>query len=230
MSAYTQSHVGVEEVSRYRRYITKGLPGRLWSKVEKPLLAVLVDEYLPDSDLPIVVDLACGWGRASSAIGNRLALKLACDVSLEQMKIADPGVACFVGASATELPFADATIDAVVSLRFFANSEDHLRSESFRELHRVLKPDGIVLFNLHNLPRTVPNVARQLFRMVRGREFPRYVRLSSISSLIVESDFECLERIPYNSLGAYRGGGFSSRLAAAVCGYQMIVARACPVP
>ena len=122
--------------------------------------------FLPSVDLladetGVVLDAGCGAGRTSIALGRALrhgrivALdrfdspyiegggRLLLDRNLRLAGLADR--VCVEPGDMTALPFADATFDAAVS----AHALDHLgplKERGFRELRRVLKPGGRLLF------------------------------------------------------------------------------------
>ena len=100
----------------------------------------------------LILDIGAGTGRPTHELMKRYpaAKILALDLSLLMLKVAckrgrvfrRPAVVC---AHAQQLPLADASVDMVfssLSLQWC----DHPQ-EAFSEIHRVLKPDGVVLFS-----------------------------------------------------------------------------------
>ena len=104
-----------------------------------------------------VLDLGCGDGRISRALLTRGVRVCACDLSyaaLEQFR-SSPGGEGLIGigqADARSLPFADASMDAVI---FAFNGLDFIHPESGRitalcEIGRLLRPGGYFVLSAHN--------------------------------------------------------------------------------
>jgi SAM-dependent methyltransferase len=99
-----------------------------------------------------VLDVGCGPGTITLGLADAVAPGGACtglDMQPSQIEFARTGAAAagvenvtFVVGSAYELPFADASLDAVFSHALF----EHLArpEDAAAELHRVLRPGGVV--------------------------------------------------------------------------------------
>ncbi|MFS7195595.1 23S rRNA (guanine(745)-N(1))-methyltransferase [Rahnella inusitata] len=105
-------------------------------------LVTLLDEVLPQSATALL-DIGCGEGYYTTAIAKRLALTRAMKVyGLDVAKVAIRYAAkryhsaAFCVASSHRLPFAEASLDAVV--RIYAPCKA-------QELYRAVKPGGVVL-------------------------------------------------------------------------------------
>jgi len=90
---------------------------------------------------PLVVDVGTGSGIALERIRERLpsARLIGLDIRSEPMQLGAAGLA-FVRADAANLPFADESVDVVVSRSSFAYCDDHART--LNEMLRVLRPGG----------------------------------------------------------------------------------------
>jgi len=129
---------------------------------------------LPASGISDVLELACGTGIVTKLLRDRLSSGVrlvATDLSEGMLEFAkgkpfEKPVEWKV-ADATSLPFKDDTFDIVVSqfgVMFFPDKE-----KAMKEILRVLKPGGRVLFNVwdkiehHDFCRITNNVVEQMF-------------------------------------------------------------------
>ncbi|MDA2814545.1 demethylmenaquinone methyltransferase [Nocardiopsis sp. RSe5-2] len=106
----------------------------------------------------LVLDLAAGTGTSSQALTGNGARVIACDFSQGMLRegarqrggAVSGGVACVAG-DALELPFEDATFDAVTISFGLRNVQDTDRA--LREMHRVAKPGGrVVICEFSHIP------------------------------------------------------------------------------
>ena len=94
-----------------------------------------------------VLDLPTGTGRLLSALRSAGYRAVGADVALEMMRAGRklrPGDADLVQADAARLPFASATFDAVVALRFLFHLDEPERLRCLAEMRRVAR-GGIVV-------------------------------------------------------------------------------------
>lgn len=158
------------------------------------------------------LDLPCGTGRLTASLANRCEKVIAGDISegmLEQAqaKLADCRIdnVTFEILNGRELPFADNTLDTIISFKFFHLIPNEQKTEFMAEFARVLKPKGklIVEFNspfygfcfplwryrrkLRKMTKTCffPGQGRWLFRGYRvgrvfGAKFPFFAGLARI--------------------------------------------------
>jgi ubiquinone/menaquinone biosynthesis C-methylase UbiE len=100
-----------------------------------------------------VLDLACGEGYGSALLARHAASVTGVDVSQQAIEHAKRAYAKlrniqFVVGSATAIPAPDAGIDVAIS--FETLEHIHEQDEFLAELHRVLKPDGVLLISCPN--------------------------------------------------------------------------------
>ncbi len=109
---------------------------RKWRAIEKALaLAPRVRRIL---------DLPCGTGRFTGRLAASAYEVIGCDISLEMIGKAmamaaplDPGILGYVQANAEKLPFRDASVDCVVSIRFMFHVDREVRIRILREFARI---------------------------------------------------------------------------------------------
>jgi len=102
-----------------------------------------------------ILDLGCGSGPVTTALRREGRRVVALDYSLDMLRLAgermtDEGVGCggLVQGDSEQLPFAPATFDTVVCLGVISYVQDY--RSVFREVRRVLKPQGRLVLSARN--------------------------------------------------------------------------------
>ncbi|HEX2322757.1 MAG TPA: class I SAM-dependent methyltransferase [Streptosporangiaceae bacterium] len=124
------------EAENWRHFTRPGID-RAHEKINLPVLW----EMLPPPGAR-TLDLACGEGRLSRLLKARQHQVVGVDASPTMVRLAadDPDAALVLLGDATELPFADNAFDLVVAYMCLHDIDD--MPQAFRELARVLAPDG----------------------------------------------------------------------------------------
>ena len=96
----------------------------------------------------LVLDIGCGTGEQLQKLNNNPAIGL--DISIEMAKIAHSKTNKFVVVGDAEnLPFKSKTFDCVIS---FFGALNHVQlNRALKEIRRVLKDDGILIFTVANV-------------------------------------------------------------------------------
>ena len=107
-----------------------------------------------------VLDVPCGWGRHTTLLTEAGLAAVGADLSPELLRRAPEGFPR-VAADLRDLPFADASFDAVVnvftSLGLFLDDAEDIRA--LREARRLLVPDGVFLLESMHRDEVLPQYA-----------------------------------------------------------------------
>lgn len=108
----------------------------------------ILDRVLKDRN-EIVIDLACGSGRLLNYA------TFGVDGSNEMVRIAKskfPDKKVYLSDAET-LPFANASVDTIITFHFFMHLDEAKISKILAECHRVLRPGGKVIFDIPSKKR-----------------------------------------------------------------------------
>ncbi len=150
--SYRDSHKYAGKGAEYEQYYqTQAWERFLWSREQEITLRIL-DKHLADRDVHLL-DFACGTGRITSLLENRVKSSTGVDVSGSMLAIAREKL------KRTEIIEADITSENVLkprkfnlitAFRFFLNAEPHLRLAAIEALTELLADDGYFVFNNHH--------------------------------------------------------------------------------
>lgn len=194
------------DVRAFDRYEAAGwelvaaLYERVWSPITRQAVESLLDAAGVEAGLR-VLDVGTGAGDAAGSAGARGAHATGVDVAAAMVEIAARRypAASFVEASATELPFADESFDAVVGNIFIQHVGAPERAAG--EIARVLVPGGRVALSTWDAPERSPFFA-VLLGAIADAEVPppseippapsffRYADDDAFLSLLQAADFD----------------------------------------
>jgi SAM-dependent methyltransferase len=150
--SYKESHKYAGKGAEYEaHYQTEAWERFLWSREQEIILRIL-DKYFADRDVDLL-DFACGTGRITSILENRVKTSTGVDVSGSMLAIANKKL------KRTEIIEADITgenvlkerkFNLITAFRFFLNAEPELRSAATKALVELLGEDGYFVFNNHH--------------------------------------------------------------------------------
>ncbi len=152
------------EISRVNNEVYAALGERWYAAQDDPIALLRAESRLRNpwilSELTSafgerpceVLDLGCGAGFLSNELGAAGHQVTGLDASADALSVAalhDPGgTVCYQQGDALQLPFADASFDAVCAMDFLEHVEDPERV--IAEAARVLRPSGLFFFHTFN--------------------------------------------------------------------------------
>jgi len=149
--SYRDSHKYPSKGAEYEAYYeTQPWQRFLWSREQEIILRIL-EKYFAGRDVHLL-DFACGTGRLTSFLENRVTTSTGVDVSSSMLAVAGEKL------KRTEIIEVDITIDNVLkgrkfnlitAFRFFVNAEPPLRLAAMAALAKLLSEDGYLVFNNH---------------------------------------------------------------------------------
>jgi len=149
--SYRESHKYEGKGAEYEAYYqNKAWQRFLWSREREIILGIL-EKYFAGRDVHLL-DFACGTGRITELLENRVKTSTGIDVSGSMLAIARKKL------KRTEIIEADITAENVLkprkfnlitAFRFFLNAEPELRSAAIGALAELLDEDGYLVFNNH---------------------------------------------------------------------------------
>ncbi len=149
--SYRDSHKYPTKGAEYEAYYSTQLWEKfLWAREQK-IIKQILEKYFTGRDVHLL-DFACGTGRITSFLEDRVKTSTGVDVSASMLAVAREKL------KRTEIIEADITVDnifegrrfnLIIAFRFFVNAEPSLRSAVMQALSRLLSEDGYLVFNNH---------------------------------------------------------------------------------
>ena len=117
-----------------------------------PWVISKLQENFGSGDKPKILDVGCGAGFLSNALGGQGFEVTGLDLSEDSLEVArkhdHTKKINYVQGDAAHLPFVENSFDAVTAMDFLEHVEDPARL--VREVSRVLKPGGLFLYHTFN--------------------------------------------------------------------------------
>ena len=149
--SYRESHKYEGKGTEYEAYYqNKAWQRFLWSREQEIILRIL-EKYFTGRDVHLL-DFACGTGRITELLENRVKTSTGIDVSGSMLAIAREKL------KRTEIIETDITaknvlkprkFNLITAFRFFLNAEPELRSAAIKAIAELLDEDGYFVFNNH---------------------------------------------------------------------------------
>jgi len=149
--SYRESHKYEGKGAEYEAYYrNKAWKRFLWSREQEILLRIL-EKYFTNRDVHLL-DFACGTGRITELLENRVKTSTGIDVSGSMLAVAKKKL------KRTEIIETDITAENILkprkfnlitAFRFFLNAEPELRSAAIKAIAELLDEDGYLVFNNH---------------------------------------------------------------------------------
>ena len=169
-------------------------------------ISPLWERFPRDLHVPALLEIGAGYGRIPLFLGTRRGLTFstycAVDISDAMLRrlleyrrrfaLCPDATVHAVCVSADTLPIRDEAVDVVVSSAVFLHMGKSYAAKSVREIARVLKPGGSVVFDVAfpNAGNPVNAVHRLKPRRLRPPHFLKYWTRAEIERLLVESGLE----------------------------------------
>lgn len=151
-TSYIDSHKYIGKGAEYEQhYQTQAWDRFLWSREQEILLNIL-DKYFSNREINLL-DFACGTGRITALLENRVTTSTGVDVSGSMLEIAREKL------KRTELIETDITeenilkprkFNLITAFRFFLNAEPELRNTAIKAIGELLDDNGVLIFNNHH--------------------------------------------------------------------------------
>jgi len=165
--SYRNSHTAPRKGVAYDTGYASDPGSRLYWSLEQEILADFLDTHFRGRQVRLL-DFACGTGRVTGFLEDRVSSAVGVDVSPSMLGVARRKL------RRTELIQADLTqqnvlagrrFDLITAFRFFVNAEPALRRQVMAILAPLLADDGYLVFNNHQ-NRTAP---WSLYGQIRNR-------------------------------------------------------------
>ena len=134
-----------------------------------------VKDGLKGLEKPLILDVGCGWGRASRGVNNlldRRAGVIGVDLDLFALKYGRSidGEGCYLKSHMSHLPFRDHAFDVAISnMALHEIDEANDKRQAFAEIARVLKTSGIAYVSEPFVSSYVARLFQNLLHRLRPR-------------------------------------------------------------
>jgi len=160
---YTTSHASPSKAASYdKAQAANPFTARMW-RFEQRLLEWILQTYYSGTEIHCL-DFACGTGRVTSWLEDRVTSCTAVDISAAMLAVAAKKL------KHTRLIHADLinenvlpgeTFNLITAFRFFPNAQPPLRKAAMRALVDRLSPSGYLVFNNHQNRSSPVNLVGQ---------------------------------------------------------------------
>jgi SAM-dependent methyltransferase len=149
--SYTESHKYEAKGAEYEAYYqNKAWQRFLWSR-EREIILRILEKYYTGRDVHLL-DFACGTGRITEFLENRVKTSTGVDVSGSMLAIAREKLKrteLIETDIATENILKPRKFNLITAFRFFLNAEPELRFAAMETLAELLDEDSYLVFNNH---------------------------------------------------------------------------------
>jgi predicted TPR repeat methyltransferase len=197
--SYKESHKYQSKGTEYEAYYqNKAWQKFLWSR-EQEILMIIMEKYFAGRDVHLL-DFACGTGRITEFLENRVKTSTGVDVSGSMLAIAMEKL------KRTELIETDITMENILkprkfnlitAFRFFLNAEPELRSAAIKKLAELLDEEGYLVFNNHqNAGSPWIRLRHAHYRKKNPEGIYNVMSIEQMKSLVEEAGLEIVEIYP----------------------------------
>jgi ubiquinone/menaquinone biosynthesis C-methylase UbiE len=209
MDKYTKEYHKKEKVAEYLQTF-KNKPDQVIHDLE---LDIINSVLTVASQRDTYLDVACGFGRIACAASRYFKESHAIDASPQMIALIRkrcPRVKARQ-MSADNLAFKSNAFDCVTAFRFIMNFERSQRLKMLKEIHRVLKPGGIFLCNVHLNKWSLRGIASQVRNRFQHLGQP-YMSYRDAAQDLRRAGFRITELYGVKVMPFYRNRIFMPRL------------------
>lgn len=162
-----KKHYQREDIARsYEKLRFSDLAGKIEHEITLDLINSLISKYKPDT----LLEIATGPGRLTKNI-NLWNKGIGVDYSNSMLKLAKKNVNNkkwkFIRADIMKMPFKDDYFDMIVTFRLLSHFNNIQRENSYKKIRKILKKDGLLIFEIGNKNYKKPHLIRALLKIYR---------------------------------------------------------------
>jgi ubiquinone/menaquinone biosynthesis C-methylase UbiE len=157
---YTKQYLKEKKVKEYAS-LFNNIADKVVSSLEVSVAEKMIRKYKAGGRH---LDVACGFGRIACPLSKFFQETIAIDTSphmIKRIRKNCPAVKAQI-MDAEHMKFKSDSFGFITMFRFVMNFQSDVRHNIFKELHRVLKPGGILMFNVHLNKWSPRGIAAQL--------------------------------------------------------------------
>ena len=163
-----------------------------WYTGLRAMLDFAWDGFVPERPI-LLLDAGCGTGANLKHFTPRVEQACGIDLSQYALSFCKSRNIATARASAAKLPFADASFHVILSCDVLYHSNIENPLVALEELHRVLKPDGVLMLNLPAYEWLYSSHDRHIHT---ARRFTK----RRVKRMVEEAGFECVYATYWNML------------------------------
>ena len=197
-SDYRSSHNAAGAGAYYNRTYELGYYAALWTRIEKPLVAGILQAL--GSPHKKCLDFACGTGRITNVAAEHFGGVVGVDVS--QSMLASARVPTNVRLYQTDLtrqPLHE-SFDVVTAFRFFLNADDLLRRDALHAIRQHLNERGWLICNVQMNATSPFGLAARAANLFPHTNLRNTMSIPELSALLTACDFSIEQVVPYGYL------------------------------
>lgn len=195
---YRTSHAAPDAGRTYNKTYERGYYAALWSKIEKPLLATIL-QGLGGSDKKCL-DFACGTGRITNFAAEFFGTVVGVDVSDSMLSCARvPENVRLLNVDLTRKSLGD-TFDVITAFRFFLNADERLRTEALRAIHKHLRQGGVLICNAQMNATSPVGLASRMLNRLPWSQQRNCLTVDELSAMLSSAGFTISQVSSYGYL------------------------------
>lgn len=192
MESYIESHTDPAKALEYERLLDEEPLYRYAFNRERQILERILTDYFGSTPVDML-DFACGTGRISASLEDKVRSAKGVDVSEPMLEMARRKLRrteLHRGNLIQERLFEGAQFNLITAFRFFLNAEPELRVAVLRALAPLLRKGGYLVFNNHrNLDSFYMRLA-QAYRRWRRLPAINMLTMGQCREFLAEAGFE----------------------------------------